>query len=27
LHVADVAVRATTSPLDSLDLDLLPSTR
>jgi integrase/recombinase XerD len=27
LHVADVAVRSTTSPLDSLDLDLVPSPR
>ena len=24
LHVADVAVRSTASPLDSLDLDLIP---
>ncbi len=27
LHVADVAVRTTASPLDSLDLDLVPSMR
>ena len=27
LHVADVAVRTTASPLDSLDLDLVPSPR
>jgi len=27
LHVADVAVRTTASPLDSLDLDLVPSVR
>jgi integrase/recombinase XerD len=27
LHVADVAVRTTTSPLDSLDLNLVPSPR
>jgi len=27
LHVADVAVRTTASPLDSLNLDLIPSTR
>ncbi len=27
LHVADVAVRSTASPLDSLDLDLIPSPR
>jgi len=27
LHVADVAVRSTASPLDSLDLDLVPSAR
>ena len=27
LHVADVAVRSTASPLDSLDLDLVPSVR
>lgn len=27
LHVADVAVRSTASPLDSLDLDLVPSPR
>ena len=27
LHVADVAVRATASPLDSLDLDLIPPAR
>jgi integrase/recombinase XerD len=27
LHVADVAVRTTASPLDSLDLDLVPSAR
>ena len=27
LHVADVAVRTTASPLDSLDLDLIPAVR
>src|SRR6266851_3957575 len=27
LHVADVAVRSTASPLDSLDLDLIPTSR
>jgi integrase/recombinase XerD len=27
LHVANVAVRSTASPLDSLDLDLVPSVR
>ena len=27
LHVADVAVRSTVSPLDSLDLDIVPSSR
>jgi hypothetical protein len=27
LHVADVAVRTTASPLDSLDLDLIPPAR
>jgi site-specific recombinase XerD len=27
LHVADVAVRTTASPLDSLDLDLTPPAR